>query len=61
MHTKFWSNNLNGTDHSEDLGEDGSIILRWILGKTVVEDRVKYRDMVMLEFKLKFLLHTAEP
>jgi len=33
MHTKFWSNNLNGTDHSEDLGEDGSIILRWILGK----------------------------
>jgi hypothetical protein len=27
MHTVFWSENLNGRDHSEDLGVDGKIIL----------------------------------
>jgi hypothetical protein len=25
--TKFWSQNLKGKDHSEDLGVDGRIIL----------------------------------
>jgi hypothetical protein len=29
----FWLENLNGRDHSEDLGIDGKIILEWILGK----------------------------
>jgi hypothetical protein len=33
MRTKFWSENLKGRDHSEDLGIDGKIILEWILGK----------------------------
>jgi hypothetical protein len=33
MHTKFWSENLKGKDHSEDLDVDGKIILEWILGK----------------------------
>jgi hypothetical protein len=33
MHTIFWFENLNGTDHSGDLGVDGRIILEWILGK----------------------------
>jgi len=28
MHTKFWSENLKGRDHLEDLGIDGMIILR---------------------------------
>jgi hypothetical protein len=32
MHAKFWSENLNGKDHSEDLGVDGNI-LKWILGR----------------------------
>jgi len=31
--TKFWSENLKRTDHSEDLGIDGKIISEWILGK----------------------------
>jgi len=31
--TKFWSENLKGTDHWEDLGVDRKIILEWILGK----------------------------
>jgi len=26
MHTKFWSENLNGRDHSEHQGVDGRII-----------------------------------
>jgi hypothetical protein len=25
--TKFWSQNLKGRDHMEDLGEDGRIVL----------------------------------
>jgi hypothetical protein len=33
MDTKFWSENLKGKDHSEDLGEDRKIILEWLLGK----------------------------
>jgi hypothetical protein len=33
MYIKFWSENLKGSDHSEDLGVDGKIILEWILGK----------------------------
>jgi len=31
MHTKFWSKNVKGKDHSEDLSVDGKIILEWIL------------------------------
>jgi hypothetical protein len=33
MHTKFWSSNLKGRDHSEDEGIDGRIILEWFLKK----------------------------
>jgi hypothetical protein len=33
MYKRFWSENLKGTDHSEDLDVDGKIILKWILGK----------------------------
>jgi hypothetical protein len=33
MHTKFYSENLKGRDHSEDLGIDGMIVLEWILGE----------------------------
>jgi hypothetical protein len=33
MHTVFWLENLRETDHLEDLGVDGNIILEWLLGK----------------------------
>jgi hypothetical protein len=33
MHTQFGLESLKGRDHFEDLGEDGKIILEWILGK----------------------------
>jgi hypothetical protein len=33
MHTRFWSENLEGRDHLGDLGVDGRIILEWISGK----------------------------
>jgi len=33
MHTKFWFENLEGTDHLQDLHIDGKIISEWILGK----------------------------
>jgi hypothetical protein len=35
MHTKFWLENLEVRDHSEDLGIGEKIILEWILGKQV--------------------------
>jgi hypothetical protein len=31
--TKFWPENVEGRDHSEDLGVDGKIILEWALEK----------------------------
>jgi hypothetical protein len=31
VHTKFWSESLNGGDHSGDLGVYRKIILEWIL------------------------------
>jgi hypothetical protein len=31
MHTKFWSGNLKGRDHTEDLDIDRKIILKWPL------------------------------
>jgi hypothetical protein len=33
MCTKFWLESLKEIDHSENLGVDGRIILKWILRK----------------------------
>jgi hypothetical protein len=33
MHIIFWIENLSGRGNLEDLGVDGMIILKWILGK----------------------------
>jgi hypothetical protein len=33
MHTKFYSDNMKGRDHLEDLDIGRTIILEWILGK----------------------------
>jgi hypothetical protein len=33
MRTKFWSENIKGRDHSENLGVDERITLNWILGE----------------------------
>jgi hypothetical protein len=33
MYVKFYLESLRGRDHSEDLGTDGRITLKWILGK----------------------------
>jgi hypothetical protein len=32
IHIKFWSENLKGRDHLEDIGKEEKIILKWILG-----------------------------
>jgi len=35
MFTRFWLGIRKGTDHSEDVGVNGKIILKWMLGKQV--------------------------
>jgi hypothetical protein len=30
MHTQFWFENLEGRDHSEDIGVDGRTVLEWM-------------------------------
>jgi hypothetical protein len=35
MHAGFWWENLRERDHSENLGVDGRIILKWIVRKYV--------------------------
>jgi len=30
---KLWSENVNGSDQSEDLGANGKVMLKWILGE----------------------------
>jgi hypothetical protein len=36
MRRKFWPENLNVGDYSEDLDIDGRIILEWIIGSGLV-------------------------
>jgi hypothetical protein len=33
MHTKLWLECLKGRNHSENIGIDDGMILKWILGK----------------------------
>jgi hypothetical protein len=33
MHALFWLENLNGRDHSEELGVEVKTVLEWMLGK----------------------------
>ena len=50
---EFWRGNLQERNHSEDLGVDGRIILRWILKKCewdmawiyLTQDRDSYQDV----------------
>jgi hypothetical protein len=34
MHTEFWWGNLRESDHLEDTGIDGRIILKWMFRKS---------------------------
>jgi hypothetical protein len=55
VHTAFWLGGLKDGDHWEDLGVDGRITSRWILGKWVLgmwmwihlaQDRDTWRALV---------------
>jgi hypothetical protein len=42
MHTKFRSEDQKGRDKSEDLGVEGTVILKWILGKLCGKLRTRF-------------------
>ena len=54
MRAGFWWGNLRGSDHLEDLGVDGRIILKWIFKKynggmdwvDLVQDRDRWQAVV---------------
>jgi hypothetical protein len=63
MHIIFLSENLKGRDHSEDIGSDGKIMLKWILGEIgwegvdwmhLAQDRDQWQGLVNTEMDLWF-------
>jgi hypothetical protein len=42
LHTKLWSENLKGREHSENLDIDGRVISEWILGKQSGKLQIKF-------------------
>jgi len=59
MYTIFWLEDLEGKDHSEDVGIDGEIILEWILEKwgwksvdwrSLAQDRDQLTSRVTVNF-----------
>jgi hypothetical protein len=44
MNTKFWSENLNVKEHSQDRGVDEMIILEWISEMRVAQYRDPWGD-----------------
>jgi len=64
INTKFWSENLKGRDHSEDLAVDGRIILECISGKQggegvewihLAQDRDRWRALVNTAMNFRVL------
>jgi hypothetical protein len=63
VHTWFWWGNLRETDHLENLGIDGSIILMWIFKKwnggmdwiDLAQDRERWQVVVNSVINLRVL------
>jgi hypothetical protein len=62
VHTRFWWGDLREADHLEDLGVDGSIILKWIFKKwdgggmdwiDMAQDRDRWRALVNAVMNLR--------
>jgi hypothetical protein len=51
--TKFWLESLKGRDHSEDLGVDGRIILKWTLGIHWAQERDQWRTFMNTVMNLR--------
>jgi hypothetical protein len=62
MHTEFWLESLKGRHHSEGLGIDGRIILKWVLKKQgqrewihLAEDRDQWWALMSMVVNLQGL------
>jgi hypothetical protein len=52
-YTKFWLENLNGSDHLEDLGTDGRMVLKLILKKW----GVRCKNSALVNMIMHFWFH----
>jgi hypothetical protein len=57
IYTKYWSRNLKGRDHVEDIGVGGKVIFEWILKQQVEKVWVDWMNLTQDSDQWSTLVH----